>query len=628
MNKRIKELKEVHGTGYQLLKVIHHMDRNLIPESILQSLIEAILPYVGIIMSAQVIDQLLAKRFVHAIQVALVMIVVIFILGLLTDLLNQKVRVGRATLMDRMLVLTCKQALALDFESMENTNTQKTIDNTENIAHYNGGLGSLLNCYAGLLQYFLSIVIALVLVIELSFATIKNAQGWMKIIINPIVTLVIIFGTWVLAMFIDRKCANEIKEINNHIQDTHYIVEGQIGYWLEHVLKNVNVGKIIRVNNMKDTTNDHLTKWNREARKLFSGMGTVSRKQLIAEGQVNGTFSMVAYGVVLIKVLTNCISIGSFTKYAGALMQFNTATGKVVWMESEISGLSRNLKPFLKFLEQNNLMEKGTIHVEKRVDNQYEIEFHGVSFYYPNTKKEVLKGINCKLINKQKLAIVGCNGAGKTTFIKLLCRLYEPTEGIITLNGIDIRKYKYDEYLALFGVVFQDFHTFAASLGENIAMEKEFDQNKILCCLEQTGARDLPDSLEKGLDTPLDKGLKGGTNLSGGQLQKVAIARALYKNAPFVILDEPTASLDPISEAEIYEKFNQMVEDKTSIYISHRMSSCRFCDEILVFEDGMIKERGTHLQLLRNNQLYEKLWSAQAQYYVTKTGEAVAVDTH
>ena len=217
---------------------------------------------------------------------------------------------------------------------------------------------------------------------------------------------------------------------------------------------------------------------------------------------------------------------------------------------------------------------------------------------------------------KQKMAVVGLNGAGKTTFIKLLCRLYDPTEGVIKLNGVDIRKYSYEEYQKIFSVVFQDFHMFPFALGENIAVSKEFDEKKTKECLKKAGALDMALKLKEGLHTNIDKRVNKGVDLSGGQEQKVAIARALYKDAPFAILDEPTAALDPISEADIYQRFDEMVEDKTSVYISHRMSSCRFCDEIMVFDDGKIKERGTHDDLLQQNGLYSEMWNAQAQYYV------------
>jgi len=211
------------------------------------------------------------------------------------------------------------------------------------------------------------------------------------------------------------------------------------------------------------------------------------------------------------------------------------------------------------------------------------------------------------------------NGSGKTTFIKLLCRLYDPTEGEILLNGIDIRKYNYVEYMNIFSVVFQDFKLLALKLGENVASGMEYDEKHVMKCLKDAGFEDNLKKMPQGLETYLytDYG-ENGVNISGGEAQKLAIARALYKDAPFIILDEPTAALDPVTEAEIYSKFNDIVGDKTAIYISHRLSSCRFCDEIIVFNEGAVIQQGTHERLVADeNGKYYELWHAQAQYYMS-----------
>ena len=213
--------------------------------------------------------------------------------------------------------------------------------------------------------------------------------------------------------------------------------------------------------------------------------------------------------------------------------------------------------------------------------------------------------------------LLGPNGSGKTTMIKLLCRLYEPTEGAIYLNGIDIKKYDYCEYMQLFSVVFQDFALFDYKIAENVAANEEYDAEKVEKCLKKAGFGERLSTLKKGVYTYIDKGFDDdGVMLSGGERQKIAIARALYKDAPFIILDEPTAALDPIAEAEIYSKFDEIAGDKTAIYISHRLSSCKFCDEIAVFHEGAVIQQGTHAELVADeNGKYYELWNAQAQYY-------------
>lgn len=214
------------------------------------------------------------------------------------------------------------------------------------------------------------------------------------------------------------------------------------------------------------------------------------------------------------------------------------------------------------------------------------------------------------------MAIAGPNGAGKSTFIKLLCRLYDPTEGEILLNGIDIRLYDYEEYMKIFSVVFQDYQLFSFSLAQNVAASLAYDRERVTQCLNKAGFEKQLSKFPDGIDTNLYQMQEKGIEISGGESQKIALARALYKNASVVILDEPTSALDPVSEFEIYRHFDEMVEGRTSVYISHRMSSCRFCSRILVFDGGRIVQDGNHETLLNETGgLYAKLWEAQAKYY-------------
>ena len=222
---------------------------------------------------------------------------------------------------------------------------------------------------------------------------------------------------------------------------------------------------------------------------------------------------------------------------------------------------------------------------------------------------QAIKGISFEVNQGEVIALIGANGAGKTTLIKLLCRLYEPTSGYITLNGIDIRKYSYKEYTQAFSVVFQDFHLFSLPLDENIAAGTEIDEAALQSSLAKVGLTECVQRLPQGTHTRLYNNNGAGVDLSGGEAQRTAIARALYKDAPFVILDEPTAALDPIAEAEIYEQFSQMISGKTAVYISHRMSSCKFCDRIVVLDHGRIIERGSHEKLIAEKGTYYQLYT-------------------
>jgi len=334
---------------------------------------------------------------------------------------------------------------------------------------------------------------------------------------------------------------------------------------------------------------------------------------------ISQAFTGVIYLFAGLKALGGAFGVGSITQYVGALAGLAQGIATLLETVGELRVNAEFLRPTYELLDIPNKMYQGSLTTEKRSDRKYEIEFRNVSFQYPGTDIWALRHVSMKFNVGGRLAVVGENGSGKTTFIKLLCRLYDPTEGEILLNGIDIRKYRYDDYLALFSVVFQDFRLLAQPLGANVAAAETYDREKAARCLERAGFGERLSQLPKGLDTYLYREFEDdGVEISGGEAQKIALARVLYQNAPFIVLDEPTAALDPEAEAEVYTKFNDIVEDKTAIYISHRLSSCRFCDEIAVFDCGKVVQQGTHDMLVETPGKYQTLWDAQAQYYRKK----------
>lgn len=615
MKQKMKASVELHKKGFRLLKIIHEIDRNMLPRTILEAIINAFIPYISLFLSAEVIDLLFEKEYKNAILTVFVMCGITLAAQLIVAILQYYSGICRNNLPTELQGKIREKAMELDYTTMDDPEIVSMIQNTEKAAQYNGGMNWVIFRYRALLQYSISAITAIGLTVQLCFSLPKYGNSVFHVLANPFVTILVLLLTWFIGKKITNRQSEVVNQLENEIAKEHYKVESGLSYWSYEVLYNVSYGQILRVGGLSEMVLANTEKYIDANLPVFEKMGTSTRKSRIAEGVETGLFSVAAYLVVLIKVLTEAITIGSFTKYAGALLQLNEAITKMVWSEAELKRLVDNLIKLADFLELNNKMETGSIHIEKRLDNHYEIEFKDVGFCYPGSEKFVLRHVNAKITLKNKLAVVGKNGAGKSTFIKLLCRLYDPTEGVITLNGVDIRKYNYKEYLSLFGVVFQDFHLFNYSIAQNVATSSNYDEEKVMKCLEQAGILEFVKELPKGLETVLEKTEEDSIQLSGGQSQKVSIARALYKDAPFVILDEPTAALDPISEAEIYERFDEMVEDKTSVYISHRMSSCRFCDEILVFEEGKICERGTHEELLARKGVYESLWTAQAKYY-------------
>jgi len=615
MKNKLKALLTLHKKGFRLLKIVHEINRNMLPRTIMEAIINAFIPYISIFLSAAVIDLLFEKAYKEAVVTIVVMCLITLSAQIIVAVLQYYNGICRNNLQIELQGKIREKAMELDYATMDNPEIITMIHNTEKAAQYSGGFAQIMFRYRVLLQYLISAVTAIGLTIQLCFSLPLSSDRILNILAHPVITIVVLVVAWIIGRYITRKQKETVAQWEKEIAEEHYKVEGGMGYWCYEVLYNSAYGQLLRVGGVSDMVLKNTEKYMNANFPCFEKMGKSSRKSSVAEGIETGLFSVAAYFVVLVKVLTGAITIGAFTKFSGALLQLNQAFSKIAWSEASLNRMVENLMKLVDFLELENKMETGSIHIEKRLDNHYEIEFKDVGFCYPGSKDFVLRHVNAKITLKNKLAVVGKNGAGKSTFIKLLCRLYDPTEGVITLNDVDIRKYNYKEYLSLFGVVFQDFHLFNYSIAQNVAASNEYDEKKVIKCLEQAGILEFVNELPKGIETVIEKTEEDSINLSGGQSQKVSIARALYKDAPFVILDEPTAALDPISEAEIYGRFDEMVEDKTSVYISHRMSSCRFCDEILVFDKGQICERGNHEELLALNGLYQSLWMAQAKYY-------------
>lgn len=334
--------------------------------------------------------------------------------------------------------------------------------------------------------------------------------------------------------------------------------------------------------------------------------------------------SQVLIYIYLIRcIFAKTITIGNFTLYLSATATFFECVMSLLNSITSFLNNSRYVDDFRSFYEmpelRQNLPDQKTNLPKLQPQSQYEFEFQNVSFKYPRAERFALQNVSIKIKAGERLAVVGLNGAGKSTFIKLLLRLYQPTEGKILLNGIDIQTYDLNSYFKIFAPVFQEVNLFAMSFAENVSMKSLENTDKDLAhqSVVQSGLEEKLDSLEKGLDTQLLKVIyDDGIDLSGGQKQKLALARALYKNSPVVVLDEPTAALDAIAESKLYSDFDKLIGGKTSIYISHRLSSTQFCNNVAMFKDGKLIEYGTHESLLKQNGEYANMFKIQAQYYV------------
>lgn len=326
------------------------------------------------------------------------------------------------------------------------------------------------------------------------------------------------------------------------------------------------------------------------------------------------------YILLAVNIFNKVISIGEFSSLFQATSWFGGAIRGIVNSYLELNYTSSVLKYYIDFVEDFNGENNRLLDLSDNgldISNQAcEVEFKNVSFKYPNTDRYILKNISVKINAGEHISIVGQNGAGKTTFIKLLCHLYDNYDGEILVNGKDAREYNFVDYMKMLSVVFQDFRLFAFTIKENVTIfdEQDIDLEEIY---KISGIYKWIESLDAKDQTYIYKMfVENGIEPSGGESQKLAIARALYKNSPIVILDEPTAALDPISEYEVYMNFDKLVENKTAVYISHRLSSCRFCDRIIVFNDGQLIEEGTHEELYGlENGFYANMYRTQAKQY-------------
>lgn len=394
--------------------------------------------------------------------------------------------------------------------------------------------------------------------------------------------------------------------------------------YLESTTKNFDFAKDIRLFNMSNAFFNQLSGVNETYKELNRKHHNRMVLWEVSLGSVLIVQKILMYTWLVYNVVTGAYQISDFVLYVGLVSTFHASVGYVNWIYSDMrtnSLMINDYRNFVDWKEDRETADEKDGHITEINLDKFEFRFENVSFKYPGHDNYVLKNVNLTIKNGAKLAVVGVNGAGKTTFIKLMMKLYEPSEGRILLNGVDIKEYNREEYFKLFSPVFQNVECFAMPIYQNIsfAEEDKTDMNKINEVLEQSGLSEKINSYEKGIHTNLLKIFdKEGIDLSGGEKQRLAMARALYKDGKVVILDEPTAALDALAEDRMYREFENMIQGKTAVFISHRLGSTRFCDKIAMFEDGTIVEEGTHEELMAKNGKYAYMFGIQSQYYDEK----------
>ena len=615
----MKTKENMRGTVSKVLNLTHKIVPGYIIFVFIVKLIAAGQPFVSIYFSSLILDGLFRlDSFESIFKNVIIMICLDSVLVLIRwglELVNWVKKHELTQKINKMLV---DKTMDLDFDILEKHETLDMYKKAKDGMTAGGDIRLFIDNLAGLIEKIATIVYSLVLIIPLFIPRAVSETGTLTgvgFFLNKWYSFSIMVIVLAVHVFMSYKTNKKASQLQMEFFEKNVSYNRYFTYWF-NLIFDYSIGKYIRLYKMQ---------------KLMTKRVQETNDRLEAEGNawINKDVK-----VSIVPVFSQCFMQLASYIYVGLKAVFGLiTTGKCIMYVSSytklvesITGISANfvslkmesqyLSFFYDYMKIQNKRYDGTIPTEKRDDNVYEIEFRDVSFKYANADTWALRHVNQKITLGTKNAVVGKNGAGKTTFIKLLCRLYEPTEGQILLNGVDIRYYDNEEYAKLFAIVFQDFNLFSFPIGENVSGSNEYDCERAKKCLEDAGFGERLSKMEKGLDTPLYQyDDEDGVEISGGEAQKIAIARSLYKDAPFVIMDEPTSALDPVAEYEIYQRFDQMVEGKTSIYISHRMSSCRFCDNIIVFDEGKIIEQGSHDKLMSNGGLYSELWNAQAQYY-------------
>ena len=610
----IKETISLTRRGYQLMT---QLSPRLFWFSLVQGFFEAVYPFLPFYFTSQILNLLL----IGEIETTLLY----WVFGaLVTSYVSSIIANGlahyRASLIwdaiDRKDMLLNNKIIHMDYEFVEKSSVHDML-NTIKQSENTGGIGMFL-LFNETKDYFQQIF-SLVLSIIFLWSLFGSVSQWRVIPFNADSPWILIGFAVAIAVFMYFSIILN-KSAQQKIMDV--LMKG--GMWINNAgeffftqLLDYNSGKEIRLYHQQSIYQNIIERMSNYTKELTTGIYQ-SRTQTTIVVQIM-SYLLLGFGYVLliVKAVNGAILPGTIVLYAGAFSLFIQVFPKFIGCIQDLINNAEGLKRLFEFLDLKSNRHEGTLPVEKRLDNEYTLEVRNVSFAYPDTEELVLKDVSLTFNIGEKLAIVGMNGSGKTTLIKLICRLYDPTDGEILMNGIDIRKYDYQEYLRLLSVVFQDFHLYAFQLGQNVAASNRVEENRAEQSLKKAGFSARLSTLTEKLTTYLYKNYdESGIEFSGGEAQKIAMARALYKDAPIIILDEPTAALDPLSEFEIYESFSEVVGNRTAIYISHRLSSCRFCDRIAVFDHGELVQLDSHEELVQSiDGKYYELWQAQAQYY-------------
>lgn len=587
-----------------LCKEVYRQEKKTFFIVIAYSLLEAINPYILVLLSGYIVDLALNKAddkrtFIAIGSMLVVKGVINLISSYFQELYSKKLEEYPKEFASRELI---NKALNMNYKYLEDSHIQDIRFRAFQHSFYGVG-GWLLIQLRDLVRNIATIAFAIVIMTPM----IKNNyfRGH---------SLLMIFALIILIFFNYRVSVNNTRKAMNVFRDDSNLYNKKM-YYL-NLFSKVEPQKDIRLMKMENMICRDVEYLFQKIQESENKQGEFYVRRALLQRIALNVSMLIIYLYVAVCALLNFISVGQVVTYAASMNELILSVNKLAINIGHMKSAAIYAADYREFLniDNNEYNKKRSLNTAN--DNKVLIEFENVSFRYPGTESYVFKNFSYKFEVNNKIALVGINGSGKTTFVKLLCRLYEPEEGKISLNGININEYDLKEYCNLLSVVFQDFKLFGFNLGENIAATDAYDIEKVWNAIHKVGLDKLNEKLSEGLNTYIGKEYStNGVNFSGGEMQKIAVARAIFKNAPLVVLDEPTAALDPEAEMEMFLELENMIGTKPSIYISHRLTSCKFCSTIYAFDEGRVVQHGNHQKLLEEEGLYRDMWESQAKHY-------------
>ena len=580
----------------RLWQEVWRLNRNFVPMVVLLQMFTIAGSYIGIYVSAMVLNGLTkGMQMRELVYQTVFWLAAAFVLSILSGWIRTKCERIKEMSWDLISIRKNGKRMEMDWPDLESPYMNELYSRMQEDNNWGDGIHGAYTCIEDILFHLFNALFAVGMMVPVINGLWENRSVITYVYFGVLAAVIVIYAIGSgyfgekLHVIMQRWPKNEPEKINL--------------MWFFVIFNGITPEnrKDVKLYNAKPLLEECMIEHGKEfLKQKETDMARESGKKEVFGNVFGAGVSGICYFFLTLMAVGGSVLVGDLVRYAACFERLTTSIQQIISRLSAFLLVARKQSSTFEFLDSEGKLYRGKLPVEKRRDNEYEIEFCNVSFRYPGNSEYALRNFSLKMRIGEKMALVGKNGSGKTTMIKLLCRLYDPTEGEIRLNGVDVRKYDYREYMELFSVVFQDFSMFDFSVAENVAVSSEYDEDRVRDCLERAGFGERLETLEQGVGTYVGEQYDDGVKMSGGEKQKIAIARALYRDSPFILLDEPTAALDPIAEYEIYSAFNEMVGTKTAVYISHRLSSCRFCEDIVVFDGGEIVQRGSHEKLMED----------------------------